>query len=111
MSSLDLGPLGLTGQEFIHLRGRSVIGHNREAVVVHVEDQVLAHDRQADQCDVSSGVAHVCSLVNASTVSVGSNSRREGISRSEPASALLLAPRSKLATLPLPPACNTASPA
>ena len=30
----------------------AVVGHDGEAVVVHVEDEVLAHDGQADECDV-----------------------------------------------------------
>ena len=65
MGSLNLSSLGLSGQEFIHLGNCAVVGHDGDTVVVHVENQVLAHDRQADQCDVSSGVAHVCSLVEA----------------------------------------------
>ena len=31
----------------------AVVGHDGEAVVVHVEDEVLAHDGQADECDVA----------------------------------------------------------
>ena len=30
-----------------------LIGHDGEAVVVHVEDEVLAHDGQTNQCDVA----------------------------------------------------------
>ena len=48
----NLRALGLVGEEVVHLRGGAVVGHDGEAVVVHVEDEVLAHDGQADQCDI-----------------------------------------------------------
>ena len=51
----DVCPLGLVVEEIVHLGDGAVVGHDRVAVVVHVEDQVLAHDGQADECDVSLG--------------------------------------------------------
>ena len=48
----DLRALGGVVQELVDLGRRAVEGDHGEAVVVHVQDQVLAHDGQADQCDV-----------------------------------------------------------
>jgi hypothetical protein len=44
--------LGGVVQAFIHLGDRPIVRHHRVAVVVHVHDQVLAHDCQTDQSDV-----------------------------------------------------------
>ena len=49
----DLGSLGFIGEEIVHLGDGAVEGDDGEAVVVHVENQVLAHDGQTNQCDVS----------------------------------------------------------
>ncbi len=49
----DVGALGFVGEEIVHLGDGAVEGHDGEAVVVHVQNEVLAHDGQADQCDVS----------------------------------------------------------
>ena len=53
LGSLHLGALGLFGQEVVHLGDGAIVGHHDVAVVVHVEDEVLPHHRQADQADVS----------------------------------------------------------
>ena len=58
ISAMECAPmhfraLRLVGEKMIHLRRGAVVGHDGEAVVVHVEDQILAHDGQTDQCDVS----------------------------------------------------------
>ena len=45
-------PLACVVEELVHLGNGAVEADHGEAVVVHVEDQVLAHDGQADQCDV-----------------------------------------------------------
>src|SRR5882724_9654210 len=37
----------------IHLLGGAIVGDDGEAVVVHVHDEVLAHDGQSDEGDVS----------------------------------------------------------
>ena len=49
----DLGALGFLGQELVDLGDGAVVGDDGEAVVVHVEDEVLAHDGQADEGDVA----------------------------------------------------------
>ena len=58
-------------QEVVHLLRGPVVGADLEAVVVHVEDEVLAHDGQPDESDVTvsgshlancSGVAHQLSV-------------------------------------------------
>ena len=53
MGANDLRSLGFVGQEFVDLGDRPVVGDDGETVVVHVEDEVLAHDGQADQRDVA----------------------------------------------------------
>ena len=63
MSPLDVCALRLTGQKLIHFGSRPIVGHDGETVVIHVEDQILTHDCQTNQCDVSGGVAHAFSLV------------------------------------------------
>ena len=45
--------LGFVGEEVVHLLDGAVEGHDGEAVVVHVQNQILAHDGQTDECDVS----------------------------------------------------------
>ena len=47
-----LPPLGGVVQEFVDLGHGAIERHHRVAVVVHVENEVLAHDGQTDQCDV-----------------------------------------------------------
>ena len=39
-------------QELIHLGSGAVVGDHRVPVVVHIHDQVLAHDCQTDQSDI-----------------------------------------------------------
>ena len=50
----DLRALGFVGEEVVDLGDGAVEDGDYEAVVVHVEDEVLAHDGQADETDVSS---------------------------------------------------------
>ena len=45
--------LGLVREKMIHLFRGAVVGDDGEAVVVHVENEILAHHGQPDQCDVS----------------------------------------------------------
>ncbi len=49
----DLGALGFVGQEVVHFGDGAVEDGHLEAVVVHVEDEVLSHDGEADQADVT----------------------------------------------------------
>ena len=44
--------LGGVVQELVDLRDGAVEGDHRVAVVGHIQDQVLAHDCQADQSDI-----------------------------------------------------------
>jgi hypothetical protein len=37
----------------VNLLDRAVEGHDGEAVVVHVQNEILAHDGQTDKCNVS----------------------------------------------------------
>ena len=46
-------------QEVVHLGGGPVVGDHLEAVVVHVEDEVLAHDGQPDEGDVGVSLGHL----------------------------------------------------
>ena len=51
----DAGCPWLRWPGIVHLGDGAVVGHHGEAVVVHVQNQVLAHDGQADHSDVSFG--------------------------------------------------------
>ena len=48
----DFGALGFLVQEIIHLGHGPVVNCDGESVIVHVEDKVLSHDRQAYQCNI-----------------------------------------------------------
>ena len=48
----DLRALRLVREELVHLRRRPVVRRHHEAVVVHVEDEVLPHHGEADHRDV-----------------------------------------------------------
>lgn len=52
--------LGLICQEMVHLRDGAVKGHNVEAVVSGVENQILAHDGQANKAKITS--SHIVSI-------------------------------------------------
>ena len=54
----DLRALGLVGDEVVDLGDGAVEDGDLEAVVVHVEDEVLAHDGQADEADITGSVGH-----------------------------------------------------
>lgn len=45
---------GLVGEELVDLLDRAVLGHDGVAVVVHVENEVLAHDSQSNQGNITS---------------------------------------------------------
>lgn len=47
--------LGLVGEEAVNLGGGTVEGADLEAVVGNVHDQVLAHDGQTDEAEISTG--------------------------------------------------------
>ena len=52
MGADHFGPLGLAPEEFIDPRHRPVENGHDKTVVVHVENEVLAHHGQSDQSDV-----------------------------------------------------------
>jgi len=52
MSADDLGALGFAAEEFIHLGDGAIEDGDGEAVIIHVENEVLAHDGQTDESDV-----------------------------------------------------------
>lgn len=51
--SLDLGAFCFIGEEIIDLADCAVEDTDLESVVVHVEDEVLAHDGEADETDIT----------------------------------------------------------
>src|ERR1043165_4740336 len=59
MSADDVSAFGFLVEKVVHLRDGAIESDHGEAVVVHVEDEVLAHDGEADECDVSFGVHNV----------------------------------------------------
>ena len=52
MGADHVGFFGFLVQEFIHFGNGAVKSHDFEAVVVHVENEVLAHHSQANECNV-----------------------------------------------------------
>jgi hypothetical protein len=54
----DLGALGFVGEEVVDLGDGAVEDGHFEAVVVHVEDEVLSHDGKADEADITRSVWH-----------------------------------------------------
>ena len=53
MGADDLRALGFAAEKLIHPGDRAVEHGHGEAVVIHVEDEVLAHDGQTDQSNIS----------------------------------------------------------
>lgn len=47
--------LGLILKEAVNFGDGSVEGHDSEAMISSVEDQVLAHDRQANETEITTG--------------------------------------------------------
>ena len=60
VGACDLGAFGGALQEGFDFVGAAVVGDDFVAVVVHVEDEVLPHDGEADDADVC--FFHVCSV-------------------------------------------------
>ena len=53
MGALNLGAFSFIDQKFVHFGCGAIIHNDRVSMVVHVEDEVLAHDGQSDETDVS----------------------------------------------------------
>ena len=47
--------LGLVVKETVNLGGRAVVSADGETVISSIEDQVLAHDGQTDEAEISTG--------------------------------------------------------
>ncbi len=56
MCADDFGAFGFVVEKFVHFGNGAIEDSDGEAVVVHVEDEVLAHDGEPDQTDVSLSV-------------------------------------------------------
>jgi hypothetical protein len=52
--------LGLIREEVVHLGDSTIEGHDVEAVVSGVENQILAHDGQANKAKITS--SHIVSI-------------------------------------------------
>lgn len=52
----DLRALRLVVQKVVHLLRGAIVGADHEAMVVHVQDQVLTHHGQTDQSDIGTAV-------------------------------------------------------
>ena len=50
---MTLVPLASLVQEFVHFGNGAVVGDHGKSVVVHVQNQVLAHDGQPNQSNIS----------------------------------------------------------
>ena len=62
VSADNLGSFGFVGDEVVDLRNRAVEDGDFEAVVVHVENEILTHDGEADESDITCGLRHVAPL-------------------------------------------------
>ncbi len=75
---------GFTGEEFVNLAGSAVPDSNDIAVVVHVQDEVAAHDAEPDDADVRCAVfmivAHIGTSVRSEDDSLLSAAHRPDLS-------------------------------
>src|SRR5262249_22662775 len=71
---------GPAARELVHAGGGAVEDGDGEAVALHVQDEVLAHDGQADQADVGGRCGHDCLLWCGSRTAPGHCMRRAGAS-------------------------------
>ena len=53
MGTLNLSSLGLVLKEVVNLGSGTVVSDDLETLVVHVEDQVHAHDGKTDESNVT----------------------------------------------------------
>src|ERR1017187_9946914 len=53
MGADDFRALGLVGDEIVHLGDGAIEGRHGKTMVVHVQNQILAHHGQPDKSDVS----------------------------------------------------------
>ena len=54
MGADDPGAPGRSGEEVVDPGGGAIEDGHRIAVIVHIEDQILAHHRQSDETDIGS---------------------------------------------------------
>jgi hypothetical protein len=59
VSADDVGAFGFVGEEIVDFGNGAVEDGHFEAVVIHVENEVLTHHGKADQADVTRGVWHI----------------------------------------------------
>jgi hypothetical protein len=59
MGADDLGAFGFVGEEVVDFGDGTIEDGHFEAVVIHVEDEILTHYGEADEADVTSGVWHM----------------------------------------------------
>ena len=64
----DLRALRFVVNEVVYFRNCSVEDSDFVAMVVHIQNQVLSHDRKADQSDVAICVLHTPSLISKSKI-------------------------------------------
>src|SRR5437773_273415 len=68
MRASDLRTFRFILEEIVDLRNRAVEHGHLIAVVVHVQDQVLTHNGQSNQCDVTALFVHRRSQMNPLTL-------------------------------------------
>src|SRR6185369_6457510 len=52
MGADDTGALGLVAQKLIDFRNSSIVGDHFKIMVVHVENEILTHYGQSNQCNI-----------------------------------------------------------
>src|ERR1700676_5133077 len=68
MGASHVGALRLIVDELVHLRYGSVEDRHLVSVVVHVQHQILAHDRETDQTNITGIIYHTDLLKHAFAV-------------------------------------------
>jgi hypothetical protein len=59
MGAQNARAFSFVGQEFVNFADGPVVGDHGEAVIVHVEDKILAHHCQTDERQIALGFRHV----------------------------------------------------
>ena len=68
VSANDIGALGLVVEEVVHLRDGAIVSGHGEPVVVHVQNQILAHNGQPDYSNISFRFHVLCFLHKCRTI-------------------------------------------
>ena len=63
MRAEDFGPPGFVLEKGVDLFHRAIKDGHGKTVIVHIEDEILAHDSQSDQSDICLSFHKIASLI------------------------------------------------